>query len=178
MKRVAAVIPSLLSSFRLIFAAIFPFCPEQYWIFLVLAAAASDGLDGWLARRWHVESWSGGLLDAIADKVFSFVVLFVFVYVGKFSLLWIPLIIARDVTVAVTAAYAASFREWDSFRHMDARMLGKLATAGLFALFTLVLLAPQLTLFTLIVASFCSVLAAGDYGLLFYKGLQEYRAAQ
>jgi CDP-diacylglycerol--glycerol-3-phosphate 3-phosphatidyltransferase len=32
-------------------------------------AAVSDFLDGWLARRWKVESLFGAILDPIADKI-------------------------------------------------------------------------------------------------------------
>ena len=32
-------------------------------------AAASDWLDGWLARRWQVQSQLGALLDPVADKL-------------------------------------------------------------------------------------------------------------
>ena len=34
-----------------------------------LIAAASDWLDGWLARRWDAQSALGALLDPIADKL-------------------------------------------------------------------------------------------------------------
>jgi cardiolipin synthase (CMP-forming) len=38
-----------------------------FWGFVV--AAVTDFLDGWLARRWQVESLAGAILDPIADKV-------------------------------------------------------------------------------------------------------------
>jgi CDP-diacylglycerol--glycerol-3-phosphate 3-phosphatidyltransferase len=37
------------------------------WIFLV--AGVTDQLDGWLARRWHVESRFGKLADPLADRL-------------------------------------------------------------------------------------------------------------
>lgn len=36
---------------------------------LVLLLAVTDGLDGWLARRWRVTSQLGAWLDPLADKV-------------------------------------------------------------------------------------------------------------
>ncbi|MBI1405767.1 MAG: CDP-diacylglycerol--glycerol-3-phosphate 3-phosphatidyltransferase [Caulobacter sp.] len=38
-----------------------------FWGFVI--AAVTDFLDGWLARRWQVESLAGAILDPIADKV-------------------------------------------------------------------------------------------------------------
>ena len=64
------MIPSLLSGLRLLLALIFPFVPSSWWIWLIVGGGASDFFDGQLARRWHVQTWQGGLLDAIADKLF------------------------------------------------------------------------------------------------------------
>jgi CDP-diacylglycerol--glycerol-3-phosphate 3-phosphatidyltransferase len=37
------------------------------WVFLV--AGVTDQVDGWLARRWHVESQFGRLADPLADRL-------------------------------------------------------------------------------------------------------------
>jgi CDP-diacylglycerol--glycerol-3-phosphate 3-phosphatidyltransferase len=50
---------------------------DQAMIFLILRialasfviAAVTDFFDGWLARRWKVESLFGAILDPIADKI-------------------------------------------------------------------------------------------------------------
>ena len=36
---------------------------------LFAAAAATDQIDGWLARRWHVESRFGTIADPLADRL-------------------------------------------------------------------------------------------------------------
>jgi len=42
----------------------------QVWAFwLFVAAAVTDFFDGLLARRWHVTSTTGAILDPIADKI-------------------------------------------------------------------------------------------------------------
>jgi cardiolipin synthase len=39
------------------------------WAFVLFAAAgASDGIDGWIARRWNLRSAVGAILDPVADK--------------------------------------------------------------------------------------------------------------
>ena len=41
-----------------------------WWAGIVFAgAAATDQLDGWLARRWHVESPFGKVADPLADRL-------------------------------------------------------------------------------------------------------------
>jgi CDP-diacylglycerol--glycerol-3-phosphate 3-phosphatidyltransferase len=41
-----------------------------WWAGIVFAAAAiTDQLDGWLARRWHVESQFGKVADPLADRL-------------------------------------------------------------------------------------------------------------
>ena len=163
--------PSILSSFRLLAALLFPFCPESSWLWLIVVAGISDALDGWLARRWHVVTWQGGLIDAIADKLFVLTVLIIYVKAGKIDLEWIPAVISRDLLVLATALHIAFSRAWDSFKKMTARASGKLATAGQFVLFLLVATVPDLTFYALLFASLCSGLSAIDYGRLFVKEL-------
>jgi CDP-diacylglycerol---glycerol-3-phosphate 3-phosphatidyltransferase len=173
MMRYKHIIPSFLSFLRVLFAACLPFYQERYWLFFIAAAALSDFLDGWLARKWHVESWQGGLIDAAADKVFILVTLSVFVVADKFSLWWIFPVIVRDIMVAVTVMYAVFKREWDAFKDMDARVSGKLTTCGQFILFGVVLLFPEKTFYVLILASCFSIAAGLDYGRLFYQALRK-----
>lgn len=71
------------------------------WLFAL--AALSDGLDGYLARRYHWQSWLGALLDPLADKVMLIVV---YLLLGWLSLLpwWlVVLVILRDVVILVGA---------------------------------------------------------------------------
>jgi cardiolipin synthase (CMP-forming) len=165
------IIPSLFSFARLLCAVFLPFSPDYLWLPLIFAAAISDFLDGWLARRWHVESWQGGLVDAISDKLFVLVALFVFVANGKFSLWWIFPILMRDLMVGFTVGYAVAHRKWEAFKDMDARASGKLATCGQFLLFVIVLVLPEKAVYMLLLVSCCSIVAGFDYGRLFYKAI-------
>jgi phosphatidylglycerophosphate synthase len=176
LKTAMTFIPNLLSTLRLAFAFVFPFCPEEWWIWLILGSGASDFLDGWCARRWKVASWQGGLLDAIADKGFMLITLCTFALTGKFPIWWIPAVIARDLTVSIAAGYAALIHSWDSFRNMGARLSGKLATAGQFLLLITVALFPKIIPIVLLSTVICSVIAAADYGLLFYQALRKRHA--
>jgi len=85
-----AALPNLLTVLRLVLTLVMFACfaavawvqeqgasMDQAMIFLILRmalasfviAAVSDCFDGWLARRWKVESLFGAILDPIADKI-------------------------------------------------------------------------------------------------------------
>jgi phosphatidylglycerophosphate synthase len=63
-------VPNILSTVRLVLACLFPFVPEQLWMWLIIGSGGSDVLDGWIARHWQVQSRAGAILDAVADKLF------------------------------------------------------------------------------------------------------------
>ena len=176
MRRYIFIVPSLFSLIRLLLTILLPFFPEPSWLLFIIIAAVSDFLDGWLARRWHVESWQGGLLDALADKLFVAVALYVFVSAGKFSLWWIFPVIARDMMVAITVCYTVFHKRWEAFKDMDARVWGKLTTCGQFFLFVVVLLSPEKAIYVLAFVSGCSIVAGLDYGRLFYQALHRQSA--
>lgn len=165
-------VPNALSTGRIFLACVFPFSPEKYWLLIILAGGLSDVLDGWVARRWQVQSWQGGLLDGIADKLFVLCALITFAAAGKFSGWWIPVLLGRDLLVAFTAAYAVWIRSWEAFKRMEARWSGKVATLGVFLLFLVVLLFPDKIHLALWVAALLSGVAACDYGWLFFQELQ------
>ena len=171
MNKILCYIPNSLSLFRLCLACFFPFVEEKIWIWFILSGGASDFLDGWIARRWNLTSWQGGLIDAVADKLFVLAALITFVVAGKFSGWLVPLVIARDLIVAFIACYAVSNQAWDSFRQMDARWSGKVATAGQFLLMIVVALVPEFIGPALYLVVLISFIAAFDYAKLFIKVL-------
>lgn len=171
-KNVIRYIPNALSTGRILLACAFPFAPEWLWLWIVLGSGFSDFLDGWVARRWQVQSWQGGLLDGVADKLFILCALTTFIAAGKFSVWWLPALLARDLLVAFTAIYAVAIQSWESFKKMDARWSGKVATVGQFLLFLIVLIFPDKIWPALCGASLLSVGAACDYGWLFLLELR------
>lgn len=165
-------IPNTLSILRLVLAGVFPFSPEGLWPWLIIGSGCSDVLDGWIARRWQVQSWLGGILDAVADKLFILVALLTVAGSGKFPLWWVPLLLARDLLVVFTAIYAAFIGSWESFHRMDARWSGKLTTAGQFLLLIVVVLSKGGIPVILWAAILISIVAACDYGWLFILELR------
>ena len=75
---------------------------------LFVLAAASDGIDGWLAKRYGWFTRLGALLDPIADKLLI-AGLFVVLTAGGYLPLWLAvLVILRDVVI-VGGATAYNF---------------------------------------------------------------------
>lgn len=157
----------------MILSFLFPVVPESLWIWLIIGGGSSDALDGWIARRWHAQSKTGAMLDAVADKFFVLSALWTISAHGKFSLFLIPLLLARDLLVAGTAVYALFIGEWSSFHRMDVRWFGKLATTAQFlCLLTAVLWSDKIN-FALWSAILFSGAAAADYGWLFMLELRQ-----
>ncbi len=97
------------------------------------AAGITDQIDGWLARRWHVESEFGKVADPLADRLMiDAAVLLLFV---ADRLPWAALLIlARDV--ALVGGYKLVVPRGYDF---SVSFLGKLATWVLYAAIGLVL---------------------------------------
>ena len=80
-----------------------------YWIAagLMLAAAFTDWLDGYLARRWHITSTLGAFLDTIADKLLVAGTLFALCEVWR-ALAWAGfVIIGREIAISGLRGVAA-----------------------------------------------------------------------
>lgn len=98
-------------------------------IIVFVTAAATDGLDGWVARRFGQRSRLGAVLDPIADKglmLSAIITLSVSPWQAGFPL-WFPvLVIARD---AVILAGCAVLQHLDGHLDVKPTFAGKAATA-------------------------------------------------
>lgn len=167
------LIVNALSAFRLALAAMFPLTQGYWQAVLIVVVAVSDGADGFIARRFDAATWVGGLLDAIADKVFILVVLGTFLAGGELQWWEVILLLSRDFVVAGVAAYVAGMRLWSGFKQMPARMMGKLTTAAMLVLILLLAIwgdertGPMQA--ALVVTIILSMLAGLDYFTLFLR---------
>mgnify|MGYP005848855197 CR=1 FL=1 len=109
-------IPNMLTAFRLIavpfFVAAYFLLPNATGAVVALTifvlASLSDWLDGWLARKWQVESSWGKCFDPIADKVLVIAALFMIVWQEGQVLLPAMLIALREVVVSGLREYVAN----------------------------------------------------------------------
>src|SRR3954470_1672652 len=111
-------------------------------IFIVLAAAVTDMLDGWLARKAGVTSRFGALVDPFADRVFALVAVATFVYEGSMTTLQYFIMIFRDLMTAVGFLVAKSV-SWLKPVEFRARWSGKAVTALQMVTFAAVLKFPR-----------------------------------
>ncbi len=90
-------------------------------------AAATDFLDGQIARRTQTVSWLGKIMDPIMDRVLLFSGVIGLLVVGELPI-WVPtFVIGRDVYLALGGAIIQRFRR----RPLDVSYVGKTATASL-----------------------------------------------
>jgi CDP-diacylglycerol--glycerol-3-phosphate 3-phosphatidyltransferase len=60
------------------------------------AAAVTDQIDGWLARRWHVESRFGQIADPLADRLLIDAAVVLLWYLDRLPWPALAIILARD----------------------------------------------------------------------------------
>ena len=119
-------VADLLSGLRIPFAIAFPFVGTPTRLGLLAAAAATDLLDGPLARRYG-SSRFGTLIDPVADKLFAASAFGVVAVSRRLELYEIAAVLLRDIIAAVAfAATIVSRRP----RAIPARAGGKAVTVG------------------------------------------------
>ncbi len=173
-------LPNILTVCRLGMAAAFPFVAPLVRLPLALAAGISDALDGWIARRFGVQTKIGALLDGIADKAFVLAVLGTLLAHGEVAWWQVLLVLLRDIVVAVTFTSALLHRQVDVWEHVGARLPGKLTTTALFAWFVTLLVGALQGIepFLFWASAVFSLWAAIDYGLRGHRALAAHRAAR
>ncbi len=113
------------------------------WIFAI--AAATDLVDGFLARYLNQRSRLGALLDPMADKLLVFVALVVGVLIGAIPTWFLVVIVVRDAVLAVGALlFATRWRDRHGPDSWRPTRLGKYAMAMQSVAIVLVLLASTL----------------------------------
>lgn len=135
----------------------------SWWAWLVFAiAGATDQLDGFLARRWHVQSRFGTVADPLADRLMISTAVVLLVVLDRLP--WLALVLlVRDVVLV--AGYRYVVPRGYSF---EVTRTGKAATWGLYASLGLVLVTSEGTWWAL--AAFwlnlaLAVVAAAQYVL-------------
>lgn len=172
-------LPNLLSTLRLLAA------PLAAWLIVAghdtaallvfTAAGASDGLDGFIARRWGFTSDFGAWLDPVADKLLMLMSLVALFNVGMTPLWLLALIVARDMGIVIG---------WLLVKLLGLPMatkalfIGKLSTAIqlLYVLSALLVLAfdlevPRLEEAAAWVCGLVTILSAAAYSGAFLRGL-------
>jgi cardiolipin synthase len=100
-------IPNVISSIRILLVVPIALAlsghrfVETLWLFCI--AAASDGIDGFLAKRFGWQTDLGGLLDPIADKLLLATVFVMLALLGSVPVWLTAVVIARDCIIVLGA---------------------------------------------------------------------------
>jgi CDP-diacylglycerol--glycerol-3-phosphate 3-phosphatidyltransferase len=146
---------------------------------LFCIAAATDFVDGYLARRWDLTTKLGSFLDTTADKLLVTGVLIALVAVERASPWIAVIIIGRELVILGLRGVIAA-----EGTVMQPSFLGKLKTTIQFAAIALAIVRPgdpiaglYLDEWVMIVAAVITVWSAGDYLARFASSLTDRPAA-
>ncbi|HXF66039.1 MAG TPA: CDP-diacylglycerol--glycerol-3-phosphate 3-phosphatidyltransferase [Burkholderiales bacterium] len=103
--------------------------PNQNLVATVIftAAAVTDWLDGWLARKLNQTSAFGAFLDPVADKLMVAAALIILVQLERVDAIIALIIIGREITVSALREWMAKIGESKS---VAVSFLGKIKTAS------------------------------------------------
>jgi cardiolipin synthase len=102
-------IPNFLTLTRLIATPIVGYLiihdQHLYAFSLFTYAAVSDLLDGWIARKWKLQTVVGSVVDPMADKFLMTTLVTCLAINGSLPMPLFALIVGRDASLAVSALY-------------------------------------------------------------------------
>lgn len=124
-------IPNFISFLRLPLALCFLQGNVTVRLFALFAAMFSDGIDGFIARRFQCVSRFGTFFDPLMDKFFVGVVLTVFFSEGQLSPLQFLAMFSRDLSVMLFALYLFFAGDLKRYK-VQSIWTGKAMTFGLF----------------------------------------------
>ena len=149
--------------------------PANWPAGIVFAVAGiTDQIDGFLARRWHVESQFGKVADPLADRLMIDAAVIILVAVDH-RLPWVALVlvIARDALL-IGGYKLLMPRGYE----LDVNFLGKLATWVLYASLCLVIVTTEGTAWPIVlfwIGVALAVVAAVAYALRVRRELARER---
>lgn len=173
-------IPNVLSLIRL---CMIPFI---LWIYiykkeyniaaiLIVVSGVTDVVDGFIARKFHMESDLGKVLDPIADKLTQIATLACLLYTFNFIIVPLFLLIIKEISVGILGILEVRLTK----KPTSARWHGKLATASLYVMMAFHLFwrdLPLLLSYSLIsVSIICIAISFILYSLQRLKTIIEYR---
>jgi CDP-diacylglycerol---glycerol-3-phosphate 3-phosphatidyltransferase len=125
---------NFLSLLRGPLALLFMINHPTYRSLSIILAMATDGLDGYLARRSRTVSQLGAFLDPLMDKLFVFFAVGVLVSEAKIEIWQALALISRDFAVLLFGLYLTMRGTWSNFQFRSI-WSGKIATTLQFFVF-------------------------------------------
>ena len=167
--RALGTLPNLLSFSRVILAVAFVASDATATrIGLIVVAATTDFLDGWIARRSNLTSRWGALIDPLADRVFVLTAVATCLLTGALGTGGYFILIMRDLATAL-GFLVARVMPWLRTVQFKARVMGKVVTVLQLVTIAAVIGAPAAVPVLLACVATTSLVATGDYTLALWR---------
>lgn len=152
-------VPNLLSFFRILLIPVIIclYFKEQYWwaFGLLVLSGATDVVDGWIARTFHVVSDFGKAIDPVADKLTQIALLLCLMPMKCWWM--VAILITKEASIGILTLIA--LRRTHSV--YSAGWYGKICTVVIYlSMFVLILWRDVDPTFVLVDAIVCSALIA------------------
>lgn len=152
-------VPNLLSFFRILLIPVIIclYFKEQYWwaFGLLVLSGATDVVDGWIARTFHVVSDFGKAIDPVADKLTQIALLLSLMPMKYWWM--VAILITKEASIGILTLIA--LRRTHSV--YSAGWYGKICTVVIYlSMFVLILWRDADPTFVLVDAIVCSALIA------------------
>ena len=95
---------------------------------LVVVSGVTDVVDGFIARRFHMESDLGKILDPIADKLTQIATMVCLVFEYNYILIPLSLLIVKEISTGILGLLEVRLTK----KPTSAKWHGKVATASLY----------------------------------------------
>ncbi len=178
-------LPNMLSFFRLLLIPLIVFLYDrgQYWgaFGVLVLSGATDVIDGWIARTFHLVSDFGKAIDPVADKLTQIAVLLCLMPMKYW---WVVgILVFKEITIGILTLIALHRTR----KVYSAGWYGKLCTVviylsmGILILWEVVIGSPVPSLFVLIdaiVISALVLLSFVKYFIYFARILRDARAKE
>ena len=152
-------VPNLLSFFRILLIPVIIclYFKEQYWwaFGLLVLSGATDVVDGWIARTFHVVSDFGKAIDPVADKLTQIALLLCLMPMKYWWM--VAILITKEASIGILTLIALRC----THSVYSAGWYGKICTVVIYlSMFVLILWRDADPTFVLVDAIVCSALIA------------------
>lgn len=164
-------IPNIISIIRaaLVLPIVIMLVNEHYGeaLLVFIVAGLTDAIDGYVAKRYHWDSYFGALLDALADKFLLVATFLVMGWLGQIVWWLVAAVVLRDMIILVLAAV---YRRLIGSKNFMPTMISKVNTCLQITMIIAVLLSlsimplPDWVLVSIAYATLATTLISGfDY---------------
>jgi len=162
-------LPNSISLSRLVLALGFVLISGAWErVAIIVVAGFTDFIDGWIARHEKEETETGALIDPLADRVFVFVAISVYLVEGRFTAGQYFIFLSRDIATAA-GFLVAKIVPWLRPAVFRARMLGKIVTVLQLIALVAVLVTPEYTTVLVIAIGLVSAASIVDYTVALWR---------